>query len=145
MLKSVPFHLDTQQVTRVQWILGHNIVVLCYIGECRISILNVNNGIKERTHGHQNCNTGQILTYPQKWETHFQNCNTSQMSKWESLCTFESLLGSRPFQPILILNGTCLSLKVLAWYINLVWVSNTNISSNIHTFQMVSKNVKHSL
>ena len=31
------------------------------MGECMVSIINNNNGIKEPTHGYHNCNTNQIL------------------------------------------------------------------------------------
>ena len=34
-----------------------------YIGECMVSIININNGVKEPTHGYQNCNTNQILIF----------------------------------------------------------------------------------
>ena len=34
-----------------------------YMGEFMESIINTNNGIKEATHGSQNCNTNQILTF----------------------------------------------------------------------------------
>jgi hypothetical protein len=32
-----------------------------YKGTCMVSIININNGFKEPTHGYQNYNTGQIL------------------------------------------------------------------------------------
>ena len=32
-----------------------------YIGECMVSIIDINKVIKESTHGRQNCNTSQIL------------------------------------------------------------------------------------
>jgi len=32
-----------------------------YIGECMVSTININNGIKGPTRGYQNCNTNQIL------------------------------------------------------------------------------------
>ena len=34
-----------------------------YIGECMISIIRINNGIKEPIRGYQNCNTNQILIF----------------------------------------------------------------------------------
>jgi hypothetical protein len=34
-----------------------------YIGECMISIIKINNGIKEPIYGYQNCNTTQILIF----------------------------------------------------------------------------------
>ena len=34
-----------------------------YIGECLVSIININNGIKKPTRKHQNCNTSQILIF----------------------------------------------------------------------------------
>ena len=34
-----------------------------YIGECVVSIININDGIKEPTHGYQNCNISQILIF----------------------------------------------------------------------------------
>ena len=34
-----------------------------YIGECMVSIININHGIKEPTLRYQNCNTSQILIY----------------------------------------------------------------------------------
>ena len=34
-----------------------------YIGECMVSIININHGIKEPTLTYQNCNTSQILIY----------------------------------------------------------------------------------
>ena len=33
------------------------------IGECLASIININNGIEEPTHGYQHCNTSQILIF----------------------------------------------------------------------------------
>ena len=34
-----------------------------YIGECMVSIININNVIKEPIQGYQNCNTNQILIF----------------------------------------------------------------------------------
>ena len=34
-----------------------------YKGACMVSIININNGLKEPTHGYQNYNTGQILIF----------------------------------------------------------------------------------
>ena len=34
-----------------------------YIGECMVSIFNINNGIKEPTRGYQNCNISHILIF----------------------------------------------------------------------------------
>ena len=34
-----------------------------YIGDNMVSIININNGSKEPTHGYQNCNTNKILIY----------------------------------------------------------------------------------
>ena len=34
-----------------------------YIGECLVSIININNGIKKPTRKYQNCNTSQILIF----------------------------------------------------------------------------------
>ena len=34
-----------------------------YIGECMVSITDINNGIKEPTRGYQNCIASQILIY----------------------------------------------------------------------------------
>jgi hypothetical protein len=38
-------------------------VSVWYIGECMVSIVNSNEGIKEPIHGYQNCNTTQILVF----------------------------------------------------------------------------------
>ena len=38
-------------------------VLVWYIGECTVSIININNGIKDPTCGYQNCNTSQILIF----------------------------------------------------------------------------------
>ena len=34
-----------------------------YIGECMILIVNINNGCNEPIHGHQNCNSSQMLIF----------------------------------------------------------------------------------
>ena len=34
-----------------------------YIDECMVSMIYINNGIKEPTHGYQNCNTNQIMIF----------------------------------------------------------------------------------
>lgn len=34
-----------------------------YIGECMESIIGINNGSEEPTHGYQNCNTNQISIF----------------------------------------------------------------------------------
>ena len=39
-----------------------------YIGECMESIIGINNGSKEPTHGYQNCNTNQISIFGSRWE-----------------------------------------------------------------------------
>ena len=38
-------------------------VLVCDIGKCTVSIINIFNGIKEPTRGHQNCNPSQILDF----------------------------------------------------------------------------------
>ena len=38
-------------------------VLIWYIGDCMVSITNINNGIKEPICGHQNCNTGWLIIF----------------------------------------------------------------------------------
>ena len=38
-------------------------MLVWYISECVVSIMNINNGIKELTCGYQNCNTSQVLIF----------------------------------------------------------------------------------
>ena len=38
-------------------------MLVLYVSECVVSIMNINNDIEELTGGHQNCNTGQILIF----------------------------------------------------------------------------------
>ena len=63
-------------------------ILVWYIGECMVSLININSGIKEPTHGYQICNTTQILIFGGyvninsgiKEPTHgYQICNTTQI------------------------------------------------------------------
>ena len=38
-------------------------MLVWYIGECIISVMNINIDVKDPTHGYQHCNTFQILIY----------------------------------------------------------------------------------
>ena len=38
-------------------------MLVWYIGKCMESLINIDNGIQEPTHGYQNCNTSQILIF----------------------------------------------------------------------------------
>ena len=38
-------------------------VLVWYTGECMVSVINSNEGIKEPTHGYQDCNTTHILVF----------------------------------------------------------------------------------
>ena len=38
-------------------------ILVWYIGECMVSLININSGIKEPTYGYQICNTTQMLTF----------------------------------------------------------------------------------
>ena len=38
-------------------------MLVWFIGKCMESLINIDNGIKEPTHGYQNCNTSQILIF----------------------------------------------------------------------------------
>ena len=44
-------------------IFKNELMLVCYIGECMVSLININSGIKEPTHGYQICNTTQILIF----------------------------------------------------------------------------------
>jgi hypothetical protein len=69
-----------------------------YIGECMVSIININNGFKETTHGYQNCSTNQILIFHSYVErilyTRFIICKilspTNSWLKDEQACTSHS-------------------------------------------------------
>ena len=61
------------------------LVLVWYIGECMISLMiDINNGIKELTHGYQNCNTNQIMIFG------------GYLKAWESLYT-QVIIWSIPF------------------------------------------------
>ena len=38
-------------------------MLVWFIGKCMESLINIDNGIKEPTHGYQNCNISQILIF----------------------------------------------------------------------------------
>ena len=70
-----------------------------------VSIINISNGIKEPTHGYQNCHISQTLIF-------------GGMSRCENFCISELKFGSIRFYTILILQryfhryeGSCMILK----------------------------------
>ena len=79
-----------------------------YIGECIVSMFKINNGIKERAHGYQNCSTSQILIFGGYVKVRV------------------ALFGSIPFITILILGQFYLGMKVVAWYVGLNGIENTD-------------------
>ena len=89
-----------------------------YIGECLVLIININNGIKEPTCGHQYCNTSQFIDI---WWT----CQGERIFVYPSY---------NPFSTILILAQSYLGLKVLAWYIYMDTnsIKNNNIVEYSH-------------
>ena len=72
-----------------------------YIGEFMVLIININNGIKEPTGGHQNCNISQFIDI---W----------WVSQGERIFVYPS---NNPFSTILILGQSYIGSKVLTWYI----------------------------
>ena len=92
-------------------------MLVCYIGECMVSTINLNNGIKEPTHGYQNLNTSQIMIFG------------GYVKVREAVCTHSPV----------ILGQFYLGMKVLAWYIDPTGIKNSEIL--IIDIRMVSKNL----
>jgi hypothetical protein len=82
-----------------------------YTCECMVSIINIDNGIKEPTRGHQNCNANKTLV--------FNGC----IKVRESLYT-QLLFGSIPVLTMLIV---FLGMIVFAWYIDPHGIENKSI------------------
>ena len=91
------------------------------IGECMVSIINISNGIKEPTCGHQNCDTEQMLIFGGYVKvTEYSYAQVLYLGQHHSK---------------------------LCWHLCMVcrtnWYKNNNTSKN-HT-RLVSKSVKSSL
>ena len=88
-------------------------MLVSYAGECIVSITNINNGVKEPTHGYPNCNISRILTfggYVSVRESLF-----TQVLTWVN--TILNHIDTRAF---------CLGIKVLAWDIDPNGIENKN-------------------
>lgn len=92
---------------------------------CVVLIININDGIKERTCGHENCNTSQKLTVGRHVKV--RESLPTQVIIWVDIILHH-----------MILVQCYLSMKVLAGYIYLNSIKKTKIPSNTHTL-LVSK------
>ena len=82
--------------------------------KCMVSIININIGIKESTHGYQNYNTIQTLIF-------------GGYVKVRGSLYIHVIGWVNPFQTILILGSFRLSVKVLAWYIDPNGIKNIDV------------------
>ena len=102
------------------------------IGECMVSIINVNNGIKEPICGYQTCNTNQTIDI--WWACQGEGILYTWLITWVN--TILNHIDTRVILP---------THEVLAMYIDLNGVE-TNILSNTHThIHTCEKNMKSSV
>ena len=84
-----------------------------YIVECMVSIININNGIKEPTRGIQNCSTSQIMIFGGYVKVQ-KSLSTRVIIRVDIILNF------------IILGRFYLGIKVLACYIDVNGIENKN-------------------
>lgn len=105
--------------------------VVWYIGECMVSLININYGIKEPTHGYHNCNPNRIFIFGEYFKVR---------KSWKPKLLFWSIQSLTK----LILQRFYQGIKVLTRGIDLNGIRNKNTLKQTYTL-LASRKVKSSL